>query len=200
MNNTMKTTVPFSGFYYSMHDDAINREIEYICTSEEDGEIDTEKHDALMEDYDHGVVMEQYAKAYCGHVSHEMKIPLKFDHLCSPSEYNFRTDVIYAEIATDDVIRMLGSVTHTTLDEIAHRRFTTRSGFISFYDPDYRTWGNVAEWDQNQVGTLIEAYQIDCCDWDDDAEFDIVETLICNGYVTTMIECAIGDEFWRVHG
>jgi hypothetical protein len=39
------------------------------------------------------------------------------------------------------------------------RYFTSRSGFISFYDSDIRKWSNnvLGDWDYNQLGTLLEA-------------------------------------------
>jgi hypothetical protein len=38
-----------------------------------------------------------------------------------------------------------------SLDQVAGERHTSRSGFISFYSPDWRTWGDVTNWDHNQL-------------------------------------------------
>ena len=39
--------------------------------------------------------------------------------------------------------------------DACRKRFQSYDGFVSFYDPDYTTWGDLSEWDENQLGTLL---------------------------------------------
>ena len=68
------------------------------------------------------------------------------------------------------------------LDEVVRETFTNRSGFISFYDPDFSNWGAITEWDRNQVGTLIRAYALQqnpgLDQWGENA---LMENAQCNG-------------------
>ena len=68
-----------------------------------------------------------------------------------------------------------------TLEATARDMFTSRDGFSSFYSPDVSEWGDVSEWDHNQIGCLIAAYVAQQNpDFDQYAEFDLMESARCN--------------------
>jgi hypothetical protein len=72
-----------------------------------------------------------------------------------------------------------------TLDRIAAARHTSRSGFISFYSPDWRSWGEIESWDHNQLETLLEAYIDD--NLGSFEELDAMEHARCNGVMENWI-------------
>lgn len=89
----------------------------------------------------------------------------------SPREYNFSTDRIFANIPAS-IIRKLWTISkedeHATLSHVAERRHTSRDGFISGYRNDWRQWGKLADWDHNQLMTLlIAACEARGFDWED---------------------------------
>jgi len=87
---------------------------------------------------------------------------LAFEEMTSPREYNFETDRLFCEIPLA-VVRQLFAMSkaegHATLANVIRRRFTSRSGFISFYDNDLAAWLEkpVRDWDHNELGTLLFA-------------------------------------------
>jgi hypothetical protein len=91
-------------------------------------------------------------------------IRMTFESMDSPREYNFSTDRIYGEVplkVVRELFRRSKAEGHATLTAIIARRFTSRSGFMSFYPSDLAEWlakaGPLAEWDHNQLGTLFLA-------------------------------------------
>lgn len=103
----------------------------------------------------HDITPEPYARP---------SIRMTFESMDSPREYNFSTDRIYGEIPLKvmrEIFRRSKAEGHATLAGIIARRFTSRSGFMSFYPSDLAEWlakaGPLAEWDHNELGTLFLA-------------------------------------------
>ncbi len=179
----MLTTIPFSGFYNSLHDsncvEALRRTFENDC-----GEVREDIFYFAQDKIDWRYVHEKYAAAYAGHFADEFHIKMEFESMKSPREYNFSTDIIYCTIEPGEVQRVFAAVDKSILDEVARETFTSRSGFISFYNPDFSTWGAVTVWDHNQVGALISAYALQQNpDFDQWGENDLMENAKCNGYI-----------------
>lgn len=149
--------LPFSGFYNSSHDEAIDNQEEQMF-SFDDGEV----HDSLYQHYwkhmDHGNLYEKYAGSYVEAISDLTKLELEFDKLSSPREYNFTTDRIFASISRKSLAEVMRAVRGERLKKMAKRMFTSRSGFISYYSPDVSEWGRVEDWDHNQILCALEAY------------------------------------------
>ena len=163
----MQATIPFHGFYNSIHDAAFNSALEQ--EGREVGDVDWRK------------AFRGYAAEFAKQFLHEINIQGQFDRLESPREYNFTTDRIFVEIPLPEVVRMLAEVDPETLNRVAEERHASRSGFSSFYSPRVGSWGPVETWDCNQVGTLLQAYAGEDLDW------AIAETLECNGVVDRLI-------------
>ena len=173
----MLTTLPFAGFYNSSHDQNLDFALERMFSDKETG---CHANQGLMnrafDSIDWQMVHTKYAKEYAEQFGREFEIPsLKFESLQSPKYYNFETDRIFCEISEEDVRRLLLSMSGEALANAAKCRFTSCSGFISFYDPDVSTWGPIEGWDHNQVGTVLEALA-----WDLD-ELTLMESAECNG-------------------
>jgi hypothetical protein len=150
--------IPFSGFYESIHSDNIDHTEEQMF-SDDDGEVNSEAAHEFYMACDYHKVHHRYAQEYAADfAAHAELASLKFMALDSPREYNFRTDEIICEIGEADMLKMFDSTPREALVECATARHTSRDGFSSFYDPDISTWGDVLEWDQVQLTTLMQAY------------------------------------------
>lgn len=153
----MLATIPFQGFYDSIHDDLLDNVLEGVFPDTQGWCYHT-LEDHARDQVDWREVHIAYAKLYTEEFLEEMEIDAKFESLRSPKEYNFTTDRIFIEIELAEVEWLLTETSVVTLMDQAREMFTSRSGFISFYSPDINNWGHPAGWDHNQVGCLIEAY------------------------------------------
>ena len=177
----MITTIPFSGFYYSVHDATCDAALR-TAFSDALGAAREDIFYLAQRKVDWSAVREKYAAEYSENFADEFHIKIEFDSMKSPREYNFSTDVIYCTIEPGEVQRIFAAVDKSILDEVVREAFTSRSGFISFYDPDFSNWGAIAEWDRNQVGALIRAYALQQNpDFDQWGENALMENAQCNG-------------------
>ncbi len=94
-----------------------------------------------------------------------LKTPEKsflWESMTSPREYNFTTDVAYAYVS-EEVLESFfaksAAEEHKTLAQVIRDSFASYDGFISFYPNDVETWleKGFAEWDYNELGTLVAA-------------------------------------------
>ena len=88
-------------------------------------------------------------------------IGMRFEETTSPREYNFETDRLFA-LVPDSFIRKLWRISkaekHIRLQAMIENRFTSRSGFISYYPNRLADWpADLLDWDYNQLGTLLLA-------------------------------------------
>jgi hypothetical protein len=197
----MITTIPFSGFYYSIHSDELDRELENMV-SDSSGchPISDRLAEESFDGVNWGDVHAEYAKEYTeyfnGWLGQEFGITLKFESMTSPREYNFATDRIFAKINRADAIKLYKAVDRERLKKLAEERFTSRSGFISHYSPDVRSWGPLRTWDHNQLGTLVAAAaeQLGSGDW----EYSLVEGMSGNGRVSEALYSGLNDKGKRI--
>jgi hypothetical protein len=153
----MLSTIPFSGFYETIHDNAIDRAIESLFENDRgdcySGLINHfYSSDCIIFD----AVRTEYAKDYTREFAIATKLQLTFDELNSPKEYNFTTDRIFVNITEESVRKLFAAVDKDILRQLIKEKFTSRSGFISYYSSDLNEWPeDVTEWDPNQIGTLI---------------------------------------------
>ena len=175
----MLTTLPFSGFYGSKWSDELdNVENNFIENEAEDDEsLDESEISAIVDKCrQYGTQIEYVAEEYVGYFNEKFKeefgidLGLRFESLKSPREYNFTSDVIYAYIDEGVVRRLLDDLEDSKLADMIRERFTSRSGFISFYTNRIERWKEkpLEEWDYNEVGTVLEAYvaQVEDFEWD----------------------------------
>lgn len=202
----METTVPFSGFYNTVHDDAIDQEVKQMFSDRATGWHENEGlESALFGMCNYTKVFNSYAKAYCEAFAGGFGIPsLKFVEMNSPREYNFETDRVFAKITLKDAKRLRDGLDKGKFRALAAEKFTSRSGFWSFYDPDTTTWGPLNTWDANQVGTILQAHADENSDQNDFSaweEFDLMEGFRCNGYLENWIcEATPGiDRLFKIH-
>ena len=152
------TTIPFSGFYNSIHSDEVNQAEQNMFTDRDTGCHRNEGLEmALWRSCNYRKVFEAYAKSYAENFGRAIGIKsMVFDELSSPKEYNFTTDRIFVQISEEDLAWLYDTCDKVKLAARAKERFTSRDGFISFYNPDITEWVPFEFWDANQIGTLME--------------------------------------------
>lgn len=196
----METTIPFAGFYESLHSAHIDHMIE-SSFSLDSGETIPSIIQAVRDSINWKKLENTYALAYTELFAKSFHIKLTYKDKTSPREYNFETDRIFADISLDEVKRLFNEVDKTTLRSLIRERFTSYDGFISFYDNNLDDWPeNLADWDCNQVGTLVQAYAMDN-EYSDDWEFYSPEYLTDSlyNYVALSTIHMDKDEFESLH-
>ena len=185
----MLTTIPFSGFYESLHssaiDDSINQEF-----SDDQGIENAELSYRAWDSMQWGNVRNEYAKEYAKSFGHEFGIKsLAFESLRCPKEYNFTTDRIFCNIDYAELCGIIKTFDLKAFAEFVRERFTSRDGFISFYPSELAEWGKIDTWDHNQCGTALEFYAIQESGgkYDHWQEYAIMENSLSNGFLYDLI-------------
>lgn len=198
---TMLTaTLPFAGFYGSQHDTDLSYAVESMfCNGQGDSCPGLADRVSRACDWRavHRAFAREFAETYCEEAGID---DARFESMDSPAFYNFETDRVFIELAPEEARWMMRATSPTSLDRVARNRHTSRSGFISFYSADWRTWGDVEGWDHNQLQTLIEAYVQDTRNELDEA--GLMEGARCNGRIEAWVESNTPgiERLYRVHG
>lgn len=200
----MLTTIPFSGFFGTLHDSELDITLEQMFSDPETG---CGHNGGLVQHAfskcDWGLVHTKYAKKYAKALASRFGIDMTFESLQSPREYNFSTDRIFCEISLEEVKRLREATSERLFREEARARFTSGDGFISYYSPDVDDWGDIETWDHNQVGTLVSAYveEVNGEPLDQFAEFGLMEGSRVNGELGKWIEDATPgiDRLFNIH-
>lgn len=221
----MLTTIPFSGFYESIHDAELDRALEGLTQDSNGDQLewqtaagDIERPvDDLWKHVNWGVAHNAYARLYTEQFNAYfasavgIELRLKFDELNSPREYNFATDRIFCELSKQVVRELWRKVDRSKLDDLIRATFTSYDGFISYYDNSLDAWlnkehsskhrmsghvGDVTKWDHNQVGTLLRCVFYQCEEEGD--EYALIEDCDCNGDITNLIHAALTPEGKRI--
>lgn len=150
--------LPFAGFYGSQHDAELDYAMEAMFSNDQ-GDPNPGLIDRVCGACHWPAVHRAYAKEFAECFCEEVGIrQARFESMDSPKFYNFETDRLFIELPLEETRRILRETSPASLDLVAGERHTSRSGFISFYSPDWRTWGDVTTWDHNQLQTLVEAH------------------------------------------
>lgn len=205
MNNNKKIIIPFDGFYESYSNDildtGINNDIDFLPMTEDE----LLKFSNLYYGCDWGKIHKEYAKLYCesfnkwlnDETSLNHNVTLEFESLHSPKYYNYETDKIYAYISLEDINFLFKHTKPETLSLICKERFTSYDGFISHYDNDYTNWGDVKDWDHNQLETLLLSFISDNLNYYNDKNvvdvvnyisiYSIMDDSISNGSIHNLL-------------
>ena len=199
----MLTTIPFSGFYDSLHSCELQTALDYVFADRATGsEIYMELAERAYNAMNWRGVHEEYAKEYAEQFAHEFKIPsLKFESMASPRFYNFTTDRIFCNIDPDDLRRIMATFDLSAFAEYVREKFTSRGGFSSFYSPVLAEWGSPKTYDHNQAGAVLEFYAMQESNsgkFDVWEEFDLMESPRCNGFIEYLFGSNCGEDFHRL--
>jgi hypothetical protein len=181
----LTATLPFAGFYGSEHDAELDSAMEALFSNDHGdpnpglaARVSGTCHWPAV----HRAYAKDFAESYCEEVGVRSA---RFESMDSPKFYNFETDRLFIELPLAEAQRMRRNTSAESLDTVARERHTSRSGFISFYSPHWRTWGELDCWDHNQLQTLIEAYVLDT--HGELQETDLMESARCNGRIEAWI-------------
>lgn len=136
--------VPFWGFYESIHDSFIDDGIESAFNYDyENGEdIDLPENfwdDVMSADVNWSKMRSDYAKAYTEAFGEKFGLDLEYIEMTSPREYNFTSDRIFAKVPIEQINKIRKEVeSHKDYPEYIRERFTSRDGFWSHYENDYK--------------------------------------------------------------
>ena len=172
----METRIPFSGFYGSIHDQELDYCLENYFSNDCGECISSALFQRAYDQADWGSIHNDYAKAYVEGFAAEFELAIEYKLMVSPREYNFTTDRLFAEIELSEVERIFKLVPKEVLAKAVKDTFTSYDGFISYYSNDLDQWPkDLADWDHNQVGTLIAAYVYTIePEFDQHKEYDLV--------------------------
>lgn len=168
----MEARLPFAGFYETMWSHAVDNEEEMLI----DGMA--EEHGVNVEPYqvtNYSIAYNCIAEEYPNYLSEILGVKLSFNDMTSPREYNFETDRIFADIKTKDAYKLYREIGKKAVRKMARRMFTSRDGFISHYNPDIDDWGQLRNWDHNQLYCMLEAWLEE---YGDEWEFEIYEHML----------------------
>lgn len=128
----MEIRINFGGFYGSLHEERID-DIATQMSLDHDGE---ESMDDFRMDLNYLDMNKTYSKNFVDFLNDELDTELEFKELHSPREYNFSTDVIYAECSDSDALKILSytlEYCRDELKELIEDKTTSKSGYIAFY-------------------------------------------------------------------
>ena len=174
--NKLESTIPFDGFYCSFIDDDIDHQIRQQIEWDSDIYDLNEDEQQVLEDSYFSVnrssfynqIAEDYTNFYIDALNEKLEgfeLKAKFNLLTSPREYNFETDRIFIEIEENHAIDFIKYIIKNYKKELENKikeRFTSRSGFNSFYKNSIDLWTkDYSEWDHNQIGTCFELFNLE---------------------------------------
>lgn len=197
----VEVQIPFMGFYESHHSAALDDAFHQMFGDSSGGQY-SEKlaYGIAFYDTDFAAAYRSYARDYAETFATEYGLDsLQFVTMESPREYNFETDRIFVRITRQEAARMARDTDSEILTRIATERHSSRSGFISFYDADATEWGDISEWDHNQLATLLLAHvETQTGDeWDSETEWGLMEDASGNGYLDSWLCDAMGAKAMR---
>lgn len=166
----MEARIPFEGFYESIWsyevDNIEEQEAENLASKEYEGFEGFEASEIQEIIYKHAsydlmfrAIAAEYVEAFQFWLEDAtgVKVEMRFNTMTSPREYNFETDRIFVEVELSAMQALMEAVGRDKVAATARKMFTSRSGFISFYDPDIETWGELETWDHNQLYAIFMA-------------------------------------------
>lgn len=184
------TLIPFSGFYYTIHGDVITTEEDRIFCYDNGEAMPALLNEKFFDSCDYKSVYNEYAKEYVSQLAEILDIKIEYEEMISPREYNFQTDRIFGKISRNDLAKMLWKIKGKQLNDRVKAKFTSRSGFISFYSNNIKDWGRIYTWDHNQIGVVLEIY---CEEINEDYSDKIAENISSNDHISDWLFSHAGD-------
>lgn len=160
----VKTWLPvFPGFYGTIFEPQEENEIYSINQERANNKLEPLKYDDIEFDYT------QYYQDVCESVvellesaliQHGVIESIKYECLSSPKEYNFYNDSIHVEIVPTEKLSQYINDNWSLFVDYIKGRYTSRSGFISFFSNDAEEWkketDNFTCFGQHELGSCLE--------------------------------------------
>lgn len=209
MSELQSVKIPFTGFYESDHDYEIDRALELIFETDRDSGGDHAIPDKVyMGGVDFSAIHDEYCAAYCEAFAEEFEsitgipLPVTFEEMTSPREYNFTTDRAFCSVPLETLQRLYDESAkedHASLKAEIEARHSSRSGFISFYSNNFEEWQAkpLEDWDHNEYETLIRAILImHGEDFDESENFRAWSLFECNDKPYHIVESHVSKELF----
>jgi len=154
------TVIPFSGFYESIWSDNVENAVDAMDAMDGDsgpGGVTEVNWIATG-----NAISKQYVWEFRVSWNNAMgfDLPVEFDHLESPTEYNFSTDRIFATISRRGVARLkqIARSNMAALKKVLTKHCTPCSGYVPKYSDDPEDWIQKSrrDYDHNEIQVLIE--------------------------------------------
>ena len=186
--NKLESTIPFCGFYESFISDDIDYQIgqqiewdsDIYDLNEDEQQILEDNYLSVNRSYFYNQIAEDYTNFYIDTLNERLKgfeLKATYKYFTSPREYNFETDKIFIDIERDhaiDFIKYIIKHYKKELEEKIKQRFTSRSGYWSYYKNTLDSWTqDYSEWDCNMIGTCFELFDLE----EEDINFSLREYL-----------------------
>ena len=180
--NKLESTIPFDGFYESFISDDIDyqigQQIECDCDiydlNESEEEVLNDNYLSVNRSYFYNQIAKDYTNFYIDNLNAKLNyaypdkgftLKATYKSFNSPREYNFETDRIFIEIEEDHAADFIEHIVKNYKKELKQKiedRFTSTSGFISFYKNSIDLWTkDFKEWDCNMIGTCFELFNLE---------------------------------------
>jgi len=174
--NKLESTIPFCGFYESFISDDIDYQIgqqiewdtDIYDLNEDEQQILWDNYLSVNRSYFYNQIAEHYSDLYIDALNERLEgftLKATYKFFTSPKEYNFETDRIFIEIEENHCIEFIEHIVKNYKKELEKKiqdRFTSRSGFNSFYKNSLNLWTqDYSKWDHNQIGTCFELFDFD---------------------------------------
>ena len=180
--NKLESTIPFDGFYESFISADIEHQIEldtrYYSELYDLNEFEEELlcnsflnvnsykfYNQIAKDYTNFYIDDLNAKLNYAYPDKGFTLKATYKCLESPREYNFKTDRIFIEIEENHAVDFIEHIVQNYKKELKQKiedRFTSISGFISFYKNSLDLWTkDFKEWDCNMIGTCFELFDLE---------------------------------------
>jgi hypothetical protein len=174
--NKLESTIPFDGFYESFIsadiDHQIGQQIEWdtdtFDLNEDEQQILWDSYLSVNRSYFYNQIAEDYTNFYIDALNERLEgftLKATYKFFTSPREYNFSTDRIFIEIEENHAVDFIKYIIKNYKKELEKKiedRFTSRSGFSSFYKNSIDLWPkDYSEWDHNQIGTCFELFDLE---------------------------------------
>ena len=141
---TIKTFLPvFTGFAYTLFEDIIDSEVDYILEGEETYTTDNVEFDYKTFKDD---ISKQCVGVFEDAFNRDMhtKLSVSFESLFSPKFYNFENDSINVTISLsrNDFDTVISAIKEnkTEISEQLKEKYSSRDGFSSFHSTDLDEW------------------------------------------------------------
>lgn len=100
----VSTTIPFQGFYNSIHDSELDHALDMMFEIDDQGNTCGRLMEKIFDAVNWSDVHEAYAKNYVEHFAEFIELnSLIFEELVSPKYYNFETDRIFCTIEYSEI-------------------------------------------------------------------------------------------------
>ena len=139
LNNKTLVKIPFSGFYNSIHDSAIDIALEYEAECYTDSGKASDIILDVLNVHHYDKIREELSKVFVNGVNdlfcyeYDINLDLEFDSLKSPRFYNYSTDEIYCYIDNDKIKELVALLdSENDFIEVLKDKYQSCDGFIVF--------------------------------------------------------------------